>query len=318
MADHLFYDKLLDKINHEAAILSPVLSLQCEQIQVSTGTSLLDLLTRLSRPDAYRLVIPLNSTESLMIDGWLFICQAGQALLMAPGQYSLYPGAPHCPAPGHVARIIILAYDQPLMERLRSNAGHTAKYDNIEAVSARLLARNPCRINHKALYALLEAINDSRPGCQAAVSLQAQAVALAIWRDDCTAADQDKKCWQMEDLPDCLADSCRFMHKHLHEPLSVDQLAVMAGLSKTHYIRLFGRRFNISPYQMLTHMRLQEARVLLEKSDLPIAEICRRCGYQTSSHFAAIFRREVGLVPMRYRIKIRKANPLTRPPDRAD
>jgi hypothetical protein len=202
VCDHLFNEKLLVKINHETAILPPAMSFRYGQIQAGTSTSLLYAQAQLACSDAYRLVIPLNSTESLVIDGWLFFCQAGQALLMAPGQYSLYPGAPHCPAPGQAARIITLAFDQTLMERLRANAGHAEKYESIAAVSARLLARNPCTISHKALYALLEAINDSRPGCQAAVSLQAQAVALAIWRDDCSAADQEKQRRQMENQLD--------------------------------------------------------------------------------------------------------------------
>lgn len=308
MADHLFQDKLFDKIKHEADILSPALSLQCEQVLVSTVRSLDDALTSLCRSDAYRLVIPLNSTESLMIDGWLFKCPAGQALLLAPGQHCLHPGNPHGNAPGRPNRIIALVYSQSLMESLRAHAGHADMCEGTEAVAARLLAGNPCRICRKALYALLEACNDSRPGCQKAISLQAQSIALGIWRDDCTIAMQEMPDRLADDLPDVLAESYRFMLKHLSEPLSVDQLAKMAGLSKTHYIRLFRHKFNKSPYQMLTHMRLQEARLLLEKSDLPVAGICRRCGFHTDSHFSAIFRKDTGLSPSRYRIKVRKTD----------
>ncbi|MDW7658750.1 MAG: AraC family transcriptional regulator, partial [Bacillota bacterium] len=273
MPDYLFNAKLLDKINHETAILPPAISFHCEQIQVSTSADLIDSLTQLAHKDAYRLVIPLNSTESLMIDGWLFVCQAGQALLMAPGQYSLYPGAPYCAAPDNSARIIILVYNQAIMEHLRENAGHDDKYADPKAVAARLLACNPCQICRKALYALLDACNDRRPGCQKAICLQAQAIALEIWRNDCSASVQGQQSMLMEEQPDALAENYKFMQRNLHEPLSLDQLAEMAGLSKTHYIRLFNRRFGKSPYQMLTLMRLQEAKILLEKCDLPIAEI---------------------------------------------
>src|SRR3954468_8266543 len=58
------------------------------------------------------------------------------------------------------------------------------------------------------------------------------------------------------------------------EPLSVDDLAGAAGLSRAHFSREFRRTFGESPHSYLLTRRLERAAALLRTTDRSVAEIC--------------------------------------------
>jgi transcriptional regulator GlxA family with amidase domain len=50
-------------------------------------------------------------------------------------------------------------------------------------------------------------------------------------------------------------------------------------------------------------LRLEEAKQMLETSDLPVEAIANETGYEDSSFFGRLFRRKVGLTPAHYRLR---------------
>ncbi len=71
-----------------------------------------------------------------------------------------------------------------------------------------------------------------------------------------------------------------------------------------HLARAFGRPSTptVSTFhQYLTRVRLDHARDLLLHNKLPVKAIAAACGYETQSHFGAVFRRHCGLSPAAYR-----------------
>jgi AraC family transcriptional regulator len=87
------------------------------------------------------------------------------------------------------------------------------------------------------------------------------------------------------------------MHAHLAEEVSLEDLAKVAYVSRFHLIRMFKQTYGETPYQRLTRLRLQRAQRLLATSDTPITRIALDCGFTNQTHFAAAFRRLVGLSP---------------------
>jgi len=94
---------------------------------------------------------------------------------------------------------------------------------------------------------------------------------------------------------------CDYMHAHLAEEVSLQDLAKVAYLSRFHLIRMFKQTYGATPYQRLTRLRTQRAQRLLATSDTPITQIALDCGFTNQTHFAAAFRRLVGLSPRAYR-----------------
>jgi AraC family transcriptional regulator len=93
----------------------------------------------------------------------------------------------------------------------------------------------------------------------------------------------------------------QFIEAHLEDPFSLRQLANVAGLSEFHFCRLFKRASGFSPSRYFIRMRMEKARQLLRETTKSVIEIGLDVGYSSPSHFAQVFRREVGVVPTEYR-----------------
>src|SRR5215475_1119226 len=84
------------------------------------------------------------------------------------------------------------------------------------------------------------------------------------------------------------------------EPLSVDDLASAAGLSRAHFSREFRRAFGESPHAYLLTRRLERAAALLRNTDNSVAEICLAVGLQSIGSFTTSFTRTYGRSPTSY------------------
>jgi AraC-like DNA-binding protein len=85
------------------------------------------------------------------------------------------------------------------------------------------------------------------------------------------------------------------------EPLSVDDLAEAAGLSRAHFSREFRRAFGDSPHAYLLTRRLERAAALLRATDNSVAEVCLAVGLQGLGSFTTSFKRAFGKTPTAYR-----------------
>ena len=92
-----------------------------------------------------------------------------------------------------------------------------------------------------------------------------------------------------------------YIHGHLDGDLRLDELATASGLSASHFVRSFRAEMGMSPHRYVVEARVEHARQLLERSQLPVADIARLCGFSSTGHLAAWFKRLTGLRPSEYR-----------------
>ncbi len=85
------------------------------------------------------------------------------------------------------------------------------------------------------------------------------------------------------------------------EPLSMDDLAAAAGLSRAHFSREFRRAFGEPPHAYLLTRRLERAAALLRTTDRSVADICLSVGLQSVGSFTTSFTRTYGASPTAYR-----------------
>jgi AraC family transcriptional regulator len=100
---------------------------------------------------------------------------------------------------------------------------------------------------------------------------------------------------------DQLRRAIEYIHENLRESLDLASIAQAAGLSAFHFARLFKEATGDTPFQFVTHTRMECAKQFLRKTRLPISEIGERVGYRTPSHFSARFRTISGCSPDSYR-----------------
>ncbi len=99
---------------------------------------------------------------------------------------------------------------------------------------------------------------------------------------------------------DHLGEALKHAQRHLAEPLSVREMAKMAGLSVAQLERHLIAMFQLTPQQWLLSKRLERAMKLIA-TDGSIAFIAGACGFADHSAFTRAFRRHVGLAPSEYR-----------------
>jgi AraC-like DNA-binding protein len=88
---------------------------------------------------------------------------------------------------------------------------------------------------------------------------------------------------------------------HYTDPLTVDDLAAAACLSRAHFSREFRRAFGESPYSYLLTRRLERAATLLRGTDYTVADICMQVGLTSVGSFTSSFNRAYGMTPTEYR-----------------
>lgn len=91
-----------------------------------------------------------------------------------------------------------------------------------------------------------------------------------------------------------------YMRAHLSRPVTLGELADVAGLSRFQLLRLTKRAWGETPQRRLTRLRMEEAQRLLLSKRLTIIEIAIASGYGNPGHFAAAFRRCTGLTPSQF------------------
>lgn len=92
-----------------------------------------------------------------------------------------------------------------------------------------------------------------------------------------------------------------FMRERLAEPITLGDIAGEVHLSVYHFVRVFREATGQTPHRFLTGLRIDEAKRLLRRTDLPIARIAPRCGFADSGALSAAFLRHTGMRPSVYR-----------------
>jgi transcriptional regulator GlxA family with amidase domain len=77
----------------------------------------------------------------------------------------------------------------------------------------------------------------------------------------------------------------------------------LSGLAERTFVRRFRQATGMTPLDYIQALRLEEAKQMLETSDLPVEAIANEVGYEETSFFGRLFRRDVGLTPAQYRLR---------------
>lgn len=96
---------------------------------------------------------------------------------------------------------------------------------------------------------------------------------------------------------------------HLREPWTVPRLAARAAMSPRHFARTFAAEAGTTPARFVAELRVEEARRLLEETDLPIKVVAARAGLGSVEAMRRSFRDILGATPSDYRARFVRARP---------
>lgn len=110
-----------------------------------------------------------------------------------------------------------------------------------------------------------------------------------------------------------LIEAAALMQANIEEPLSLDEIASLVGVSRRQIERLFKRYVGQVPTRYYLDMRLRRARELLLQTSMSVMEIAVACGFQSPPHFSKCYRSLFGQSPSTERQLSRQQAMLGRP-----
>ena len=104
--------------------------------------------------------------------------------------------------------------------------------------------------------------------------------------------------------------SMDYILSHLESPLTLDDLAKVACMSRSYYSTMFKTLNGVSPWDYITGQRIDLAQYRLETTDKPILEISQSCGFNSIANFNRAFKKLTGRTPREFRVMV-ASNPRT-------
>lgn len=87
--------------------------------------------------------------------------------------------------------------------------------------------------------------------------------------------------------------------------IDLNNISDEACFSKFHFIRLFKSVYGKTPHQYLTHVRIENAKLFLQKNNT-VADTCFKCGFDSVSSFTGLFKKTTGKTPSSYQLQYRQ------------
>ena len=87
-----------------------------------------------------------------------------------------------------------------------------------------------------------------------------------------------------------IVDAKRFIDTNYFVSLDLNRISHSARFSSFHFLRLFKKTYQQTPLAYLRNRRINQAKTLLESTDLSVREICFRVGFDSDTSFSILFK----------------------------
>jgi signal transduction histidine kinase/DNA-binding LacI/PurR family transcriptional regulator/AraC-like DNA-binding protein len=91
-----------------------------------------------------------------------------------------------------------------------------------------------------------------------------------------------------------------YIHIHFAEPIQRKDISLFVNVHEDYLTHCFHKELGVSPIRYITRHRLTKAKKLLKSGNMTVTEVASSVGFNDTSYFCRVFRKEEGLSPKDY------------------
>jgi transcriptional regulator GlxA family with amidase domain len=100
-------------------------------------------------------------------------------------------------------------------------------------------------------------------------------------------------------------EAIKFINIEFGQDITIEMLAKLSCLSKSHFSKLFTDEMKVSPIIYLKTIRLQNAKKMLRSKKLTITQVATQCGFNSTSYFSKQFKEVFNETPKVFMQKVK-------------
>jgi AraC-like DNA-binding protein/ActR/RegA family two-component response regulator len=134
---------------------------------------------------------------------------------------------------------------------------------------------------------------------------------VAIVLDNFIHRKIDPKRYKVEinsDIPYLLKTIIAFINENIENKLDINEIAAKTPWGYHHFLRVFKEYVGLTPYQYILKKKIERAQSLLIETNIPVAQIAYKLGFESHGTFTNTFSKIVGVSPS----KVRKLEVITK------
>lgn len=102
--------------------------------------------------------------------------------------------------------------------------------------------------------------------------------------------------------------SIDYIYDHLHEQITLKQLAELENLNESYFSKLFAKEVGTPVKSYILQVKISTAKNMLERTGYSASVIAESLGFSSPSAFTAAFKKLTGLTPTEYRLHLNYTN----------
>ncbi len=282
-----------------------------QRIEEQCGFSTDIFVSRWSGPEAntpmhyhdfFELVVIVAGCSGYIYNNHDYELHAGDAFIVPPGQAHQY----HDQCGLDVLNFLWYPDDLPLdFQKLREMSSFRAFIDlepdsrNAFSFEHHLVLNNEQLAEMEKYYRrMTQEIEVMRDGGQLRMScmLYDMLIVLSRYYSEMGKKSKPNDILRMEQVAE-------YIEKHYASHLQREDAAKVFGRGVRVFSEVFNKSFGMSFSDYLTKIRLRHAQQMLAETQMRITEIALECGFCDSNYFCAVFRKEFGITPRKYRLE---------------
>ena len=95
----------------------------------------------------------------------------------------------------------------------------------------------------------------------------------------------------------------QYINENYNTVSDIDEIAQRFYISKYHLCRLFKKKLGIPLVAYLNTVKIHHACSMIREGDDKLTEVAMQCGFNSSSYFCKVFKKELGVSPAEYRLQ---------------